>query len=168
MDRQWKTHRVDFDKQSKNMLRYIQEWDRSKGVFQRFYNFFAFGFLHLCFHDSLCFVCDLRPFRSSRRWGLHQSSTASFAMVGQEEHQHGTYLQIAQPLFESSIFWSSYLWSLRHIWLYISQLWGRRPWGVATLESMLQVFLKRKCGGSLLAAWRRHLDRHASMSVTWK
>ena len=29
-----------------------------------------------------------------------------------------------------------------------------------------QVFLKRKCGGSLLAAWRRHLDRHAMMSVT--
>jgi len=28
-----------------------------------------------------------------------------------------------------------------------------------------KVFLKRKCGGSLLAAWRRHLDRHASMSV---
>lgn len=26
-------------------------------------------------------------------------------------------------------------------------------------------YLKRKCGGSLLAAWRRHLDRHASMSV---
>lgn len=39
---------------------------------------------------------------------------------------------------------------------------------ITTLESMLQVFLKRKCGGSLLAAWRRHLDRHASMSVTWK
>eukprot|EP00435_Cladocopium_sp_Y103_P008120 s2749_g2.t1 len=28
-----------------------------------------------------------------------------------------------------------------------------------------KAFLKRKCGGSLLAAWRRHLDRHASMSV---
>eukprot|EP00913_Durusdinium_trenchii_P011210 g10528.t1 len=28
-----------------------------------------------------------------------------------------------------------------------------------------KAFLKKKCGGSLLAAWRRHLDRHASMSV---
>ena len=40
--------------------------------------------------------------------------------------------------------------------------------GHGALPPMLQVFLKRKCGGSLLAAWRRHLDRHASMSVTWK
>ncbi|CAJ1443372.1 unnamed protein product [Effrenium voratum] len=28
-----------------------------------------------------------------------------------------------------------------------------------------KAFLKRKCGGSLLAAWRRHLDRHGGMSV---
>jgi len=41
----------------------------------------------------------------------------------------------------------------------------RERQALAQVLPNFKAFLRKKCGGSILAAWRRHLDRHATMNV---